>query len=694
MAGPLFDTPGYRLFARSVAQHNRIHVELDLLAYGPIATDTVAQSARIEVDGQRVGTVSFDGPDGPAFAGSAAGSITSTSGRQTADGQPFTRSSLALTVRHYSSTLDVEVVPEGFRGVLDTSLGVDDIALQADSIADVVRQIWIDDPATSVTLEPNQNARFRFTAADGQRLRVSMPASTMGFTEQALRLRGPDGATIIDTQTGANGRWIIESSDAGTYEVELDPQGDTSGTATIEVADISDVEAVAPVDGSDTVVALQPGQGARLSFTASQGQRLEISTPASMIGYDDQLVRVHAPDGTTVVDTYTSANGRWYIDPAQAGTYRMQIAASPVAGSLTVRVDDVTGRPGPAPVVIDCDPAQPSTTALSEAIAADAPLVHWRLDDAGLTAADSSGQNHVGTYRGSPATGQPALRADGQGSSVTFDGLDDMISAPSAQWMQTADLTVEALIKPSHAALTGTKIIAARDDANNWGASRSWALQLVDGRLNALVQTGTGQEKTVGPRLQPGETYHVTFSYDQTIVRIYLNGAQIGSYPHTGALSAGAVGGPTPGRALVVGYNDMDYRHGSYPWKFAGDIDEFAMYGTALNPQRVAVHAGAATGHPVTSAPPTCGRYTEEVLGDAPLVYWPLDETAGQIAGDASGNGRHGVYYHGAAVGRPSLRADGSSRPGAKSRAYVASPCTTPAERAPPCSSTWTCTRE
>lgn len=36
--------------------------------------------------------------------------------------------------------------------------------------------------------------------------------------------------------------------------------------------------------------------------------------------------------------------------------------------------------------------------------------------------------------------------------------------------------------------------------------------------------------------------------------------------------------------------------------------------------------------------------YDDLVLAASPALYWPLDETAGSVAFDASGNGRHGTY--------------------------------------------------
>jgi len=50
--------------------------------------------------------------------------------------------------------------------------------------------------------------------------------------------------------------------------------------------------------------------------------------------------------------------------------------------------------------------------------------------------------------------------------------------------------------------------------------------------------------------------------------------------------------------------------------------------------------------HPGTVTPtaPRASHYQQLVLGDGPLGYWPLDETGGTTAADASGNANNGTY--------------------------------------------------
>ena len=72
---------------------------------------------------------------------------------------------------------------------------------------------------------------------------------------------------------------------------------------------------------------------------------------------------------------------------------------------------------------------------------------------------------------------------------------------------------------------------------------------------------------------------------------------------------------------------------------------------------------------PRAPRPPSGADYAAAVLRDAPLGFWPLDETAGAIARDRTGSGRDGSYVGGIEAGGPGGRvdagADGVLVPGA-----------------------------
>lgn len=90
VASPIFDTPGYRMFARDVPRHDWINVGMDVLTYGPVGSDNLSQSLGVKVDGKLVGSATLDGAQ-PQFSGEAVGSVSLLTTGQTVTGAPFTR---------------------------------------------------------------------------------------------------------------------------------------------------------------------------------------------------------------------------------------------------------------------------------------------------------------------------------------------------------------------------------------------------------------------------------------------------------------------------------------------------------------------------------------------------------------------------------------------------------------------------
>lgn len=91
VAGPLFDTPGYRMTARSVTRHKSIRLRTDLYAYGNVGDDNNRQTVALKVDGVAAGGVDFEGASGPTLTGGLTGSIERTGVNTTANGTPFTK---------------------------------------------------------------------------------------------------------------------------------------------------------------------------------------------------------------------------------------------------------------------------------------------------------------------------------------------------------------------------------------------------------------------------------------------------------------------------------------------------------------------------------------------------------------------------------------------------------------------------
>jgi hypothetical protein len=101
--------------------------------------------------------------------------------------------------------------------------------------------------------------------------------------------------------------------------------------------------------------------------------------------------------------------------------------------------------------------------------------------------------------------------------------------------------------------------------------------------VNQLVFTVTTSSQTeyaVTQTLNTGTTYHIVATYDGSSMRIYVNGAQIGS----GRSKTGSI--RNSGQSLqlgAIGSNDH--------WD--GVLDETAVYGSALSAATVLAHYNA-----------------------------------------------------------------------------------------------------
>jgi len=108
-----------------------------------------------------------------------------------------------------------------------------------------------------------------------------------------------------------------------------------------------------------------------------------------------------------------------------------------------------------------------------------------------------------------------------------------------------------------------------------------------------------------------GAWHHVVLARAGEEVRLYLDGQ----------VDAPEVQGNLPhnfdGHQLFFGTRSDDLA------PLMGRLDEIAVFRSALTPAQVQAHFGAA------KAP---GSYRDAVLKDAPIAYWRLGETQGQVA--------------------------------------------------------------
>ena len=252
-----------------------------------------------------------------------------------------------------------------------------------------------------------------------------------------------------------------------------------------------------------------------------------------------------------------------------------------------------------------------ATAAVWLALAAPALADHsqlageWHLDDLG--AADSSGHG----LTGSPAS---VALTDGRfGNAYRFSSGGALVRVPDSPLLEPQQLTVAAWVR-SGSVTTSDYVIAKGGDSGCTNAS--YALSTgPSGGLVFSVRHSSSTNAHASPSVDPqviwnGQWHAVAGTYDGAVLRIYVDGVQVGS----GTQAVTTIPYGRPEDSLTIGTYPACPNSG---FNFPGDVDEVRVYNRALTAAEVGVlhDPGAATppvlpgggggggGGPVATAP-------------------------------------------------------------------------------------------
>jgi hypothetical protein len=188
----------------------------------------------------------------------------------------------------------------------------------------------------------------------------------------------------------------------------------------------------------------------------------------------------------------------------------------------------------------------------------------WSFDEAtGSTVSDASGKGNTGTVSG-------AKRVAGRhGGALWFDGRNDMVTVQSSSSLSlTTGMTLEAWVRPE-ALGSMWRTVAIKEQTNQL----AYALYAGNGRglPSGHVNNGIDRGLSGTPALTLKRWAHLATTWDGSVIRLYVNGAQVASQ----SLGGTAV---TSRGALRLGGNTV--------WSewFHGAIDEVRIYNRALSP--------------------------------------------------------------------------------------------------------------
>ena len=310
-----------------------------------------------------------------------------------------------------------------------------------------------------------------------------------------------------------------------------------------------------------------------------------------------------------------------------------------------------------------------ASSAYQSAVVADSPSAYYRLgESSGTSAADQTSNSNTATTHGTTTWGAAgAIASDSSDNAITLDGSNGYLDAPDLSSLDapSSAITLEAWVNPTSGDFGAQKPIIVKGYTSQSNPYYQYALTMADTggspkNVDLYLSIG-GTVQAIGVN-NTGWTYgswsHIVATYDGSNMKLYVNGQLVGSQAQTGTIDNYAT-------SMDIGAYANLPKNSSY--LFGGDIDEAAVYSTALSAARVQAHYSAA--QDISASAP--GSYGGVVNSNSPASYWRVDETSGGHAADQSANqntlaGHGGVTWNstpGALVGDsdPSVALDGTS---------------------------------
>ncbi|MEU4390245.1 RHS repeat-associated core domain-containing protein [Kribbella sp. NPDC023855] len=235
----------------------------------------------------------------------------------------------------------------------------------------------LDGPAARLTIsKPGQTGSVSFTGTQGQLVHVDVAPQLTSTATGKVTLRGPDGSFLFRDQSWTYfmdyqaDRYVLPQT--GEYLLLVEPAGAQTGTIDVTVNTIpADAIVSTTVDAAAVAVGnSKPGQLARLTFSATAGQRVFISCVA-ITGHEyDVSFQLLNPAGTKVetgtcassdkgilFDTRALTAGTWTVlaDPSRA------LVLAPMLRAVSVPADPVVSSSLGASPVVNLVPGQNGT---------------------------------------------------------------------------------------------------------------------------------------------------------------------------------------------------------------------------------------------------------------------------------------------------------------------------------------------
>jgi len=207
-------------------------------------------------------------------------------------------------------------------------------------------------------------------------------------------------------------------------------------------------------------------------------------------------------------------------------------------------------------------------------VLADNPIAYWRLGEgSGTTAADASGNGRNGVYTGGVTLGVPGALNGDTDTADRFDGVDDSVQVPDDSALSlNGSWTIEFWARQITYPDNGFAGLLYKGDGGSKNGYSLW-VDPYGGmwlwRKNDAISSGVGA-------LTSSFRYFV-LTYDGTNAQWYVDGVLTSTTAASWPANTGTA-------ALAIGKSDV---YGN------DDIDEMALYNSALSAAQIAAHYAA-----------------------------------------------------------------------------------------------------
>ncbi|MFF1463095.1 LamG-like jellyroll fold domain-containing protein [Streptomyces sp. NPDC058330] len=334
-------------------------------------------------------------------------------------------------------------------------------------------------------------------------------------------------------------------------------------------------------DGPDTGAPWVPN----VSLSTLTPGRIDVNWQTSFDTDDGELTyRIYKDGASTPVHTTTGYSVFW--DRPQLRWTDTDVAAGETH-SYRITASDGTNTSAKSPA----QSATVSATAerYPARVLSDGASVYWRYDEGTSTfAADATGNRNNGFLRNAPAYRQTPAAVAGSSTAIGFDGTSQYAYGNTLHPAPTR-FSVETWIRTT--TTRGGKVIGFGNLTMQNSARYDKHVYMADnGRLVFGVYSGGYRTVTTAAAYNDGNWHHVVATQGTGGMALYVDGQLRASS------SAYTASQNTPGYWRVGGDNLANWPNRPTSNFFAGQIDETAVYPTALSASQVSAHYALRTG--------------------------------------------------------------------------------------------------